>query len=164
MVSASTGRTDKQQAAAHGHQRPVGRPQPVGKCFPLHVLYLHSRILDSKKGRPQIELRCGLSACPNLVRYQCSTFPFPCHRRGVRHFSAILWAEIFLSTLSATSPFTFPKPLPTLRVSPAPPPAPTTAGWKGWRWLPLAAGNTAGRTNPAGTAGPCGSAFPGQCR
>ena len=38
---------------------------------------------------------------------------------------------------------TNPKPPPAPQVFPAPPPAPTTAGWKEWRWLPLAAGNTA---------------------
>ena len=31
-------------------------------------------------------------------------------------------------------------------IYPAPPPAPTTAGWT---WLPPAAGNTAGRTSPS---------------
>ena len=31
-------------------------------------------------------------------------------------------------------------------IYPAPPPAPTTARW---RWLPPAAGNTAGRTSPS---------------
>ena len=35
---------------------------------------------------------------------------------------------------------------PAPQVFPAPPPAPTTAGW---RWLPPAAGNTAGRTSPS---------------
>ena len=38
---------------------------------------------------------------------------------------------------------------PAPQVFPAPPPAPTTAGWRGWRWLPSAAGNTAGRTSPS---------------
>ena len=38
---------------------------------------------------------------------------------------------------------------PAPQVFPAPPPAPTTARWKEWRWPPPAAGNTAGRTSPS---------------